>query len=579
MVSPLTQYIDYLQENNELLTVSTYVDTVLEMTEIIDRQVKLPDGGKALLFTNTGTQFPVLANALGSEKRLMKALRADNYNQLTQRIEEFIQTITLPRKTIKDKIKLLPHLAKIRHIFPKHKSGKGSCQETINVIPNLDHLPILKCWPHDGGKFITLPVVHTIDPDTGIRNAGMYRMQVYDQSTTGMHWHRHKTGARHYRRYKELGIAKMPVVVTLGGDPVYTYCATAPLPDGIDEYWLAGFLRKKAVKTVKAITQPIQIPEDADIVIEGYIDTTEPLRTEGPFGDHTGFYSLEDNYPVFHITCITHKKKAIYPATIVGIPPQEDAYIALATERIFLPPLQLIHKELVNLHLPVAGVAHNIAIVSIKKEYPGQAIKIANALWGMGQMMLNKMMIIVDEMVDIYDYNAVIKAIDKHYQPMKDTHFSSGPADVLDHAVQQFSYGGKLCIDATSKTCEELSGELNTIPFAFYRKGENIYTAKINIVVDVEIPIDNLFIAVWILGNNVDPIRDCKISDNRLIVDACRKVGYPNFDRPWPEIVVSMPSTIETIDKKWESLNIGIFIPSPSLPLLSCIKDITKFKM
>ena len=316
---------------------------------------------------------------------------------------------------------------------------------------DLDRLPVLTTWPFDGGAFITFPVVHTLSEEKALHNMGMYRMQVFDKQTTGMHWHLHKGGAGHYQEYKKAG-KRMPVTVTLGGDPAYTYAATAPLPENVDEYMLAGFLRKKQVKLVKCLTNDIYIPEDVDFVLEGYVDPAEELVTEGPFGDHTGYYSLADLYPKFHITKITHRKDAIYPATIVGIPPQEDAYIGLATERIFLAPIKLtMIPEMADMHMPPEGVFHNVVLASIKKSYPGQATKVMNALWGAGQMMFNKLLFIFDEQLKLTDYRQVLQAITDYTHPVDDVLFNRGPMDVLDHASRRFAEGGKMGWDATAK--------------------------------------------------------------------------------------------------------------------------------
>jgi 4-hydroxy-3-polyprenylbenzoate decarboxylase len=337
----LGDFINTLEKENELIRIKEKVSTNLEITEITDRISKSGNQNKALLFENNGTDFPVLINAYGSTKRMCLALGVNNLDEPGKEIKSIFKNLTSPKNSLFEKLKLLPSLSKFGSWMPKTINGKGKCQKVINLNPDLTILPVLTCWPLDGGPFITLPSVHTKDPETGSRNVGMYRMQVFDKQTTGMHWHMHKTGAKHYRLYKEKGIRKMPVAVSLGGDPVYTYSATAPLPDSVDEYLLAGFLRKKKVELVKCISQDIEVPADAEIVIEGYVDTLEDYILEGPFGDHTGFYSLADFYPKFHVTCITHRKNAVYPTTIVGIPPQEDAWIGKATERIFLAPIQL----------------------------------------------------------------------------------------------------------------------------------------------------------------------------------------------------------------------------------------------
>ena len=366
--SGLNAFINKLRKQGELIETDVRIDPKLQLTEIADRISKQKDGGKAILFTNNGSSFPILINALGSLKRINIAFKGQDPEDLAGAMDQIARDFTGSHPGIFNKIKLLPKLNRLGSWIPKKSKGKGRCQEVVMDQADLGKLPILTCWPHDGGPFITLPLVHTIDPETGSRNLGMYRMQVMDSVTTGMHWHMHKTGARHYRAYKKRG-ERMPVAVALGGDPVYTYCATAPLPDGIDEYLLAGYIRKKSVKLVKCLTQEIWVPEDADIIIEGYVDTDEDLVLEGPFGDHTGFYSLADYYPRMHVTCISHKKQAVYPTTIVGIPPQEDAWIAIATEKLFLPPIKIsMIPELADMHMPEPGVAHNLAIFSINQD-------------------------------------------------------------------------------------------------------------------------------------------------------------------------------------------------------------------
>ena len=330
----LQKFISVLEEQNEIIRINEYVNPVLEITEITDRISKSENQNKALLFENNGTNFPLLINSFGSNKRICLALGINNLDGFGERIKTIAEIINPKSLSVNDKIKLIPKFNNIISLLPKNIRNRGDCQQFINKNPDINELPVLKCWPFDGGKFITLPVVHTYSPLNNKRNVGMYRMQILSESETGMHWHRHKGGAQHYNEYKKLG-KKMPVAVILGGDPIYTYVATAPLPDDIDEYIFAGFLRNKRIKLVKCITNDIYVPNDADFVIEGFIDPEEELIKEGPFGDHTGFYSLTEWYPKFHITCITHKKDAVYPATIVGIPPQEDKWFAKATERIF----------------------------------------------------------------------------------------------------------------------------------------------------------------------------------------------------------------------------------------------------
>lgn len=614
----LQSLVEELEKKGDLLRISTFVDPVFEIAEITDRISKLPGGGKAILFENTGTGFPVLMNCMGSEKRMSLVLGVDKLDDIGIRIHKMFALLSAPKLGFFEKLKMLPLLGEISSWMPKHKSGRGICQEVIHIKPDLGILPILKCWPLDGGRFITFPLVNTVDPDSGIRNTGMYRMQVFSQDTTGMHWHMHKTGARHYNAYKRLR-KRMPVVVVLGGDPIYTYAATAPLPDNIDEYIFAGFLRKKRVELVKALTQNIEIPADADIVIEGYVDPAEELAWEGPFGDHTGYYSLADWYPKFHVTCITHKKDAIYPATLVGIPPQEDAYIAKATERIFLAPIRLaMAPEMIDMNLPVEGVAHNLAIVKIEKTFPGQAFKVMNALWGAGQMMFNKVLIVTGPDVDIFSPTDVLKACIENVQRKHHITLQPGPADILDHALNAFAYGGKMCIDATPKWDAEiklptfqvsdieliiietkaticnfsfiknintslLENGLSTIIYAVDKYNvaqikalseyilQNAQLSQVfsHIVLDADMPINDISVVSWLTLGNIDPLRDVYLTETpcgiSIFIDATRKAAEKDgFKREWPPIITSNKETIEAVNAKWASLNIGEFIASPS---------------
>ncbi len=595
----LQTFIEVLEKNNELIRIKETVSCHLEISEITDRFSKSPDGGKALLFENTGTEFPVLINAFGSVKRMELALQVNHLDEPSERIDELFKSLTSPKDNLLDKLKLLPNLSKLNAWMPKKIKGKGICQEVIHQEPNLDLLPILQTWPQDGGRFITLPMVNTIDPETGIRNIGMYRMQVLDAQSTGMHWHKHKVGARHYQAYKSQG-KRMPIAVTLGGDPSYTYAATAPLPDNVDEYMLAGFLRQKKVELVKCISNDIYVPKDVDFVIEGYVDTEEDFIWEGPFGDHTGFYSLADWYPKFHVTCITHKKEAIYPTTIVGIPPMEDAYIGKATERIFLKPIQLtMLPEVMDLDLPFAGVAHNISLVKIDKTFSGQALKVMNSLWGAGQMMFNKILVVLNKEVDIHNYKAVLQAIHQNTNPQTDILFNRGPLDVLDHASSRFSFGSKIGIDATQKFEEEISDihqstpthselvnyedinrdfesmgliilSLNKEKYAFkdwLSKNESSLSSDLKwvVVIDHTIDVQHVFDVVWNCANHIDPIRDTQLVGNTLFIDGTKKNSkHDRFERDWPNPVVMDEQTIALVDKKWEDYQIGAFIPSPS---------------
>lgn len=461
-------FINALEKAGELIRIKNFVDPKLEIAEITDRISKSGNGGKALLFENTGFEFPVLMNAYGSERRMCMALGVTHLNDVAKEIENLFHLLSSPKENIFDKLKLLPKLGQFASWMPKVKSGKGECQEIIMKAPDITKLPVITCWPKDGGPFVTLPIIHTKDPNTNTRNVGMYRMQVYGPTLTGMHWHKHKVSARHFNEYKKLG-KRMPVAVALGGDPVYAYSATAPLPENVDEYMLAGFLRKKKVELVKCLTQPdIEVPADADFVIEGYVDPDNELIWEGPFGDHTGYYSLPDWYPRFHITAITHKKNPVYPATIVGIPPQEDAWLGKATERIFLAPIKMtMVPEIVDMEMPVEGVFHNLVITQIKKEYAGQGQKVMNAMWGAGQMMFNKILVLtaplnpaesgtLETSFKISEYEKLARDVFKNLNPATDIYFSQGPMDVLDHSCSKLGFGGKMCIDGTFKFDEEV---------------------------------------------------------------------------------------------------------------------------
>jgi len=442
----LREFIRLLEKKGLLKRISTEVDPVLEIGEINDRTVK--KGGPALLFENPkASKFPCVVNLFGSYERMKLALEVDSLDEIGSRMLEFLEP-EIPTNLV-EKLKALPKLKRLADCLPKYVNS-GPCKEVIfkdNVSLNV--FPILKTWPADGGKFITLPMVFTKDPETGGRNCGMYRMQVYDEKTTGMHWHMHKGGAKHYRNAEKLN-KRLEVAVAIGSDPAVMYSSTAPLPEGVDEMLFAGFLKSSPVELIKCETVNLEVPANSEIVLEGYCEPCE-RRVEGPFGDHTGYYSLQDEFPVFHITCITHRKDAIYPATIVGKPPMEDCYIAKATERIFLPIIQKQLPEIVDINLPVEGVFHNIAIVSIDKRYPGHARRVMYALWGMGQMSFTKMIVVVDKEVDIQNPSEVVWKIGNNVDPKRDAVIVEGPLDVLEHASDIPAYGGKMGIDATKK--------------------------------------------------------------------------------------------------------------------------------
>lgn len=618
-------FIETLEKAGELVRVKTYVDPRLEIAEITDRMSKQPGGGKAILFENTGYPFPVLMNAYGSEKRMCLALGVNHLDDVAKEIEGLFQLLSAPKEGILDKLKMLPKLAEFSSWMPKVKKGRGECQEVVLTEPDITKLPVITCWPKDGGPFVTLPVIHTKDPLTGTRNVGMYRMQVFGPALTGMHWHKHKVSARHFNEYKKLG-KRMPVAVALGGDPAYAYSATAPLPDNVDEYMLAGFLRKKKVELVKCISQPgIEVPADADFIIEGYVDPADELIWEGPFGDHTGYYSLPDWYPRFHITAITHKKNAVYPATIVGIPPQEDAWLGKATERIFLAPIKMtMIPEIEDMDMPVEGVFHNLVITRIKKDYAGQGSKVMNAMWGAGQMMFNKILVLASGDTRIQDYAQLAQEVFRNLNPATDIYFSSGPMDVLDHSCSKLGFGGKMCIDGTVKYPEETDEgyrpadiltsvsasqlmttfpEIRSVNISLLEKGiaclllaveknrpghiKELHTqvcrlpaaAGIKMILYVEHTVDaaDLPVALWRFCNNLDPKRDyhlykAPVENNAAAYTACmgldgtRKTKeLDGFQRDWPNIIVADNETIRAVDGKWNDLGIGAFIPSPSL--------------
>jgi 4-hydroxy-3-polyprenylbenzoate decarboxylase len=451
MYKDLNEFIAALDRERELARISEPVSPDLEICAVTDRVSKSPGGGPGLLFERpTGSSMPVAINLFGSLKRMCMALGVSTLDEVAREIEE-IATPKMPAGML-DAIKMLPALNRLRDVMPKTVSS-ASCQEVVDRDGSLDDLPILKCWPEDGGRYITLPLVFTRDPETGARNIGTYRMQIYDGRTTGMHWQRHKGGAQHYRVAERLG-RRMPVAVALGADPALTYSATAPMPEGLDELMLAGFLRRERVELVKCVTVDLEVPANAQIVLEGYVDPGE-RRIEGPFGDHTGFYSHPDEYPVFHLTCVTHRKSPIYLTTVVGIPPMEDYYLGKASERIFLPLIRKTLPEIVDMHFPAAGIFHNIVIVSIDKRYPGHARKIMNAFWGLGQLMFSKTIIVVDKDVDVQNEAEVAWIVGTHYDPQRDIQFTRGPVDDLEDASDLPAYGSKMGIDATRKWTSE----------------------------------------------------------------------------------------------------------------------------
>ena len=441
----LGEFINALEKKGELRRITAPVSARLEITEIADRVVKA--GGPALLFENVSdSRFPLFINGFGSYERVRFALGVDSLDDVGDAITELTDLSRYVRFI--DKLKSLPRFARLATIFPRTVS-RAPCQE-VEEEPDLSSLPVLTCWPGDGGPFFTLPLVFTRDPDTGEQNAGMYRMQLFDRQTTGMHWHLHKDGREIYEKYRRRG-GRMPVSVALGCDPATIYAATAPLPKMIDEMLFAGFLRGSAVEMVRCKTNDIRVPAQAEFILEGYVDVDEPLRQEGPFGDHTGYYSLVDDYPAFHVERITRRKAPVFPATIVGKPPMEDCYLGKVTERLFLPLLRLQLPEILDMNFPLEGVFHNCVIVSIDKRYPGHAKKVMHGLWGLGQMMYTKMIVVVDRDIDPHDLSTVAWKVFNNIDAARDLVVVNGPLDALDHASPLAHYGHKLGIDATRK--------------------------------------------------------------------------------------------------------------------------------
>ncbi len=446
----LREFIDFLEKKKELKRIKTEVDSVLEISEITDRVSK--KNGPALFFENVrGSKYPVAINLFGSYQRMAWALGFDNFKEIENKFSSLLKPD--PEMKLKQKLEVLFDLYKLSSSKPKEVK-KAPCQEIVKDKDfSLFDYPVLKTWPDDAGRFITLPLVVTKDPDTGKQNLGMYRMQVFDEKSTGMHWHTHHDGAVNFRKTIKNN-RKMEVAVAIGGDPVTIFAATAPLPYNIEELFFAGFLRGKPVEVVKAKTVNLLVPANAEIILEGYVQAGDE-RIEGPFGDHTGYYSIAAPYPVFHITCITQRKNPIYPATIVGKPPMEDCYMGKATERLFLPFIKMQFPEIVDVNLPLEGVFHNCALISIKKSFPMHARKIINAIWGLGQMMFTKFIFIYDEDVDVQNTSVAAWKAFNNVDPARDILISEGPLDVLDHSAPRPLYGAKMGVDATKKWKEE----------------------------------------------------------------------------------------------------------------------------
>ncbi len=543
MYRSLNEYIARLEREGELVRIGTPVSPVEEIAEITDRISKTPGGGKALLFENTGTAFPVLTNLFGSERRMALALGVGTLDELSERIDVLLKQAAAPRNSLSDKLRALPMLAEMARWFPRTVSGRGACQQVVltGAEAALSALPILKCWPADGGRFVTLPMVNTVDPETGVRNVGMYRMQVFDDRT---------------------------------------------MPDNMDEYLLAGFLRRRPVKLVKCVTNDIYVPADCDFVIEGYVDPAEEKAVEGPFGDHTGFYSLEDRYPLFHITALTRRRDAVYPATVVGIPPQEDAWIARATERIFLAPIRMaLQPEVRDLTMPEAGTAHNVAVVSIDRRYEGQAVKVAQSLWGAGQMMFNKYLLVVPSGTDVRDSDALARLL-RRIDPVRDLVRSEGILDVLDHATATPGFGGKIAIDATAAgPAPDSASSAQSAPrlpegcrtdllekwgaaLAFAEPGAGVRTpegVRYFVLFDpaaAELTPEEL---LWLAAANTDPRRDVRTEGATLVIDArSKRPGKGGNPARFPNVVTASEATVGLVDRRWTEYGLGAFVESPS---------------
>ena len=448
----LREFIRKLEKEGELKRITAEIDPVLEITEITDRVTRA--GGPALLFERPkGSRIPLLVNMLGSERRMNLALEVQHVDEVAARIKSLLD-FQSPQGLL-DKLKMLPKLAELGAFFPKTVKG-GACKEVIRKEGfSLLEFPILKCWPQDAGRFITWPLVITKNPETGKRNVGVYRMQVFDERTTAMHWQTQKHGAEHFRRARaKAGEGKIEVAAAIGADPITCLAGVLPIPPDLDEMMFAGFLRGEPVEMVPCATCSLEVPANAEIVLEGYVDLNE-FRTEGPFGDHTGFYSLEGEYPVFHVTCITHRRDPIYLTTIVGPPPQEDFFMGHAIERIFLPVMKMQYPEIVDIAMPAEGIFHNLMIVAIRKSYPGQARKIMNAIWSLGQAMFTKVLVVVDHDVNVKSFREVVWKALCAIDPERDVQMMLGPVDTLDHAARIQDFGSKMGIDATRKWASE----------------------------------------------------------------------------------------------------------------------------
>ncbi len=599
----LREFVDRLENENELIRINDQVSPILEITEITDRVSKQPEGGKALLFENIeGSNIPVLINAFGSLKRINIALGVHDIEKIPRDIDKYLKI--KPPSSLLEKVKLLPMLLEAAAFPPKIVSSqKASCQEVVLTGNDVDLgiIPILQCWPGDAGKFITFPIVVNKTIDQKLRNVGLYRMQVYDKKTTGMHWHIHKDGAHFFHEFKKQGKV-MECAVAIGADPAVCYSASAPLPYGIDEFLFAGFIRKSPVPLVKCKTVDLEVPASAEIVLEGFIDPSE-MRLEGPFGDHTGYYSQDGEYPVFNITAITHKKKPIYLTTIVGKPPQEDFYLGKATERIFLPLMRTQLPEIIDMNMPAEGVFHNLVIISIEKRFPMQARRLMSALWGLGQMSFVKTIIVLDKNVDIQNTKKIIETLLNKADLMRNLFFSEGVLDVLNHASDKALYGSKLGIDLTSKiegeetstvklennskkilpapetilskftelvsckileqkglhhvafvTLKKISPQQGPKLIEKFMKDEESSSITIFIVLEEQENINDTSTVIWKILNNIDPKRDMHFFGNRVGIDVTCKTGENSYTQHWPDEIEMSEKIKSIVDLKWMNM-------------------------
>ncbi|MCK5507916.1 MAG: menaquinone biosynthesis decarboxylase [Desulfobacterales bacterium] len=591
MYKNLKDFLNTLDRAGELKSIGHKISPYLEISKITDKESKSPHGGKALFFEQVeGSSFPVATNIFGSSHRICMALGVEHLDKLSERIKQYININ--PPKSLKEALNIIPMAINVTKFFPRSCRSKiPPCQEVVYKGGDVDlsRLPVLHCWPKDAGPFITLPMVFTKSLVTGKRNVGMYRMQIFDKNSTGMHWHIHKDGSHYFNEYRKTG-KRMPVAVAIGADPASIYAATAPMPRGVDEMLLAGFIRQKPVLMTKCLTIDMEVPSEAEFVLEGYVDPDE-LRLEGPFGDHTGYYSLADHYPVFHVTAITHRKNPIYNATLVGRPPMEDCYLAKATERIFLPMLQTVMPEICDYWFPWEGVFHNIVIISIDKEYSGHAQKVMSGLWGQGQMSFCKAIVVVDKNINPQDPNRVIEELVTRLDITSDITITKGILDVLDHSSSLPNFGNKTGIDLTIRfkdepprnykkllkkttTAVDLSSiVINRLPgsvkcrhlFHNISKRENCLNNilaisvekteqrggkafalmlfgmdeldmfNIFILFDREIDLSDGSLMLWKVFNNVDPGRDMIVQDGRVVIDACKKGIMDGHVREWPD--------------------------------------------